>query len=95
MSWTEDERQFALALWTGLVAFAAVLYLIGSVWKAILIGIFVSGSGILGLGQRWLLRGSFAIAVVAIAVALGAPPPDQWMQSLQNARQGLSAWISG
>src|SRR5205814_10610925 len=33
--------------------------------------VFILGSCVLGLGQRWLLRGSFAIAIVAIAIALG------------------------
>ncbi len=43
--------------------------------------------------RRWLLRGSFATAIVAIAVALGAPSPDRWVQLFQDARQVLFAWI--
>jgi hypothetical protein len=50
-------------------------------------------SCLLGLGQRWLFRGSFAIAIVAIAVALGAPSPDQWAQLFEDARQTLSAQL--
>jgi len=73
------------------VLFAAMLYLTGSFWKAILVGISVLVSCILGLG----LRGSFAIAIVAIAVVLGAPSPDQWARSLQDARQAFLAWIPG
>jgi hypothetical protein len=46
-----------------------------------------------GFGRRWLLRGSFATAIVAIAVALGAPSPDRWVQLFQDARQVLFAWI--
>jgi len=53
--------------------------------------VFILGSCVLGLGQRWLLRGSFAIAIVAIAIALGAPTPDQWAQLLQDARRTLFA----
>jgi hypothetical protein len=90
---TEGKRLVALSLWVGIVAFSAILYLTGSYWKAILIGTFVSGSCALGFGRSWLLRGSFAIAIVAIAVALGAPSPDQWAQLLQDARQALLAWI--
>jgi hypothetical protein len=90
---TEDERMMALSLWVGVVLFSAILYLTGSYWKAILIGTFVLGSLALGFGRRWLLLGSFAIAIVAIAVALGAPSPDQWVQLFQDARQVLFAGI--
>jgi len=92
---TEDERLVALSLWVALVLFSAILYLTGSFWKATLIGTFVLISCVLGFGRRWLLRGSFAIAIVAIAVALGAPSPDQWVQLFQNARQALFTWIPG
>ena len=78
MDLTEDERLLALSLWVGVVLFSAILYLTGSYSKAILIGIFVLISCLLGFGRRWLLRGSFAVAIVAIAVARGAPSPDQW-----------------
>jgi hypothetical protein len=92
---TEDGRLMALSLWVGVVVFSAILYLTGSYWRAILIGTFVLGSCALGFGRIWLLRGSFAIAIVAVAVALGAPSPDQWAQSLQEARQAFLAWIPG
>jgi O-antigen ligase len=95
MDLTEDERLLALSLWVGVVLFSAILYLTGSYSKAILIGIFVLISCLLGFGRRWLLRGSFAVAIVAIAVALGAPSPDQWSQLLQDARRALFAWIPG
>jgi hypothetical protein len=95
MDLTEDERLLALSLWVGVVLFTAILYLTGSYWKAILIGLFVLISCLLGFGRRWLLRGSFAVAIVAIAVALGAPSPDQWSQLLQDARRALFAWIPG
>jgi hypothetical protein len=92
---TEEERQAALSFWAGLVSFFALFYLTGSFLKAVVVGIFVLVSCLLGLGQRWLLRGSFAIAIVAIAVALGAPSPNQWAQLLQYARQTLFAGMSG
>jgi hypothetical protein len=90
---SEDERLVALSLWVGVVLFSAILYLTGSYWKAILIGTFVLVSCALGFGRRWVLRGSFAIAIVAIAVALGAPGPDQWADLMQDARRALFAWI--
>jgi len=95
MDLTEDERLLALSLWVGVVLFTAILYLTGSYWKAILIGLFVLISCLLVFGRRWLLRGSFVVAIVAIAVALGAPSPDQWSQLLQDARRALFAWIPG
>ena len=73
------------------VLFAAMLYLTGSFGKAILVGISVLVSCILGFG----LRGSFAIAIVAIAVVLGAPSPDQWVHVWQDARQAFSIWLPG
>jgi O-antigen ligase len=91
MDLTEDERLLALSLWVSVVIFSAILYLTGSYSKAILIGLFVLISCLLGFGRRWLLRGSLAVAIVAIAVALGAPSPDQWSQLLQDARRALFA----
>jgi hypothetical protein len=90
----EDIRLVALSLWASVVSFSAILYLSGSFWKAILVGIFVLISCVLGFGGRWLLRGSLAVAIVAIAVALGAPSPDQWGQLLQDARQVSLSWFS-
>ena len=73
------------------VLFAAILYLTGSFWKAILVSIFVLVACVLGFGPR----GSFAIAIVAIAVVLGAPSPDQWVQLWQDARRAFSIWLPG
>ena len=77
-------RLLALSLWVGAVVFSAILYLAGSYWKAILIGTFASVSCVLGFGRSWVLRLSFAIAIVAVAVALGVPRPDQWSQYLEG-----------
>jgi hypothetical protein len=60
-------------------------------WKAVFIGAFVGGSAVLGYGRRWLLNGSFAVAVLAIAVALGLPPRDQWLELLYGAREAVLA----
>src|SRR5947207_12364784 len=66
---TEEERRDILSLWAGFVSAVAIYFLIGSFWKAVLIGAFVGGSAVLGYGTRWLLNCSFAVAVLAIAVA--------------------------
>ena len=86
---TQDERADILSLWAGLVSVVALYFLTGSFWKAALIGAFVSGSAALGFGRRWVLKGSFAIAVLAIAVALGLPPPDQWLQLINEVREAV------
>src|SRR6266571_3468248 len=88
---TQEERAEILSLWAGLVSVIAIYFLIGSIWKAALIGAFVGGSAVLGYGTRWVLKGSFAIAVLAIAVALGLPPPDQWLQLVNEMRETVFA----
>jgi hypothetical protein len=88
---TEEDRALVLSVWAALVSVVAIYFLIGSFWKAALIGAFVGISSLLGYGTRWVLKGSFAIAVLAIAVALGLPMPDQWLQALNEvARDNLS-----
>jgi hypothetical protein len=88
---TEEQRKDILSLWAGFVAAVAIYFLIGSFWKAVLIGVFVGGSVLLRYGTRSLLNGSFAFAVLAIAVALGLPPPDQWLQLLYGAQEAVLA----
>src|SRR6266436_3825653 len=88
---TEEDRALVLSVWAALVSVFAIYFLTGSFWKAALIGAFVGGSSLLGYGTRWVLKGSFAIAVVAIAVALGLPPPDQWLQLVHDVREAVCA----
>ena len=92
---TEEERREILSWWAAFVSAVAIYFLVGSFWKALLIGAFVGGSAVLGYGTRWLLNGSFALAVLTIAVALGLPPPDQWLQLLYGAREALALGPSG
>jgi len=87
----EQDRALLLSAWACLVSVFAIYFLTGSFWKAALIGAFVGGSSLLGYGTRWVLKGSFAIAVVAIAVALGLPPPDQWLQLVNEMRETVFA----
>ncbi len=88
---TEERRAQILPLWAGLVSVLTIYFLTEKFWTAALIGVFVGISAVLGYGTRWVLNGSFAIAVVAIAVALGFPPPDQWLQLARDAREGILA----
>jgi|SRR5262249_9937316 len=88
---TEEERRAYLSLWAGLVSAVAIYFLVGGFWKAVFIGAFVGGSALLQYGTRWLLNGSFVLAVLAMAVALGLPPPDEWLQLLYGARESVLA----
>jgi hypothetical protein len=92
---TEQDRVLVLSVWAALVSVAAIYFLTGSFWKAALIGAFVGGSSLLGYGTRWVLKGSFAIAVLAIAVALGLPPPDQWPQLIHQVQEAVLAFRAG
>src|SRR5260370_41956660 len=83
---TAEKQAEILPVWAGLVSVVAIYFLTGSFWKAAFIGAFVGVSSSLGYGTRWVLMGSFAIAVLAIAVALGLPPPDQWPQVMDGVR---------
>ena len=88
---TQEDRALVLSVWAALVSVIAIYFLTGNFWKAALIGVFVGGSSLLGYGTRWVLKGSFAIAVLAIAVALGLPPPDQWLQLINEVREAVFA----
>ena len=77
------------------VLFAAMLCLTGSFWQAILVGVFALVACLLGFGRRWLLGGLFAIAIVAMAVVLGVPSRDQWLEWWQDARRAFSVWLPG
>jgi hypothetical protein len=86
---TEGRRAQVLSLWAALVSVVAIYFLTGNYWKAALIGVFVGVSSVLGYGTQWVLKGSFAIAVFAIAVALGLPPSDQWLQLAHETQETI------
>src|ERR1700738_2171376 len=93
-----EERLALIQVWNRLVVFVALLYLRGGFFKAALIAGFVLISGLLGFGRRWLHRIGFATAVLALAVVLGFPHPDQWADlaratphMLQEARTFLAS----
>jgi hypothetical protein len=86
---TDKQRSTILPLWIAIVSFGAIWFLNENFWNAAIIAIFVGVSGWLDFGQRWLLRGTFGLAILAIAVSLIAPHIDQWMQWAQEARQTL------
>ena len=75
---TAGERLILTSVWNGLIVFIALLVLGVGLVATILITVFVLISCLLDFGQRWLLRGGLIIALIAIAVTLGFPPPVQW-----------------
>ncbi len=87
----EEDRALVLSVWAALVSVIAIYFLTENFWQAALIGAFVGVSSLLGYGPKWVLKGSFAIAVLAIAVALGLPPPDQWLQLVNEVREAVFA----
>lgn len=87
---TED-RYALLCIWSSLVTFVSVFYLTERFWPSLLIGLFVFVSCSLGFGARWLMRGSFAAGVLAIAVLLGFPKPETWSAHLKSAQEQIGA----
>jgi hypothetical protein len=79
------ERFFYLNVWNGIVVFGSLTYLSAGLGKAAIIAVFVLVSGLLRFGQRWLIRGGFAIGLVAIAVAFGFPHPAVWPKIVKEA----------
>jgi ABC-type proline/glycine betaine transport system permease subunit len=92
---TEEDRALVLSVWAALVSAVAICFLIGSFWKATLIGAFVGGTSLLGYKTKWVLNGAFAVAVLAIAVALGLPPPDEWLRLIHQVQQAVVAYRTG
>ena|SRR5882757_7084867 len=72
------EDRLIAYLWNGVVVFAALVSLGAGFVKAGVIAVFVFVSCLVGIGQRRLLQAGLAIAIVAIAVSLGFPGPEEW-----------------
>ena len=85
---TEQERSPWMSVWSAAIVFVSVYYLVGSFKKSLLI---LFGSCLVGVGRRWILRGGFALAVFAIAVALGMPHPERWIELVHSAPDVIEA----
>ena len=81
------ERNVLLYLWCAGAVVVALPVLSVSVTKSVLIGGFVLGSCILNFGRQWLLRGGLVVALVAIAVSLGLPLPNEWPGLVRSGLQ--------
>lgn len=72
------EDRLVAYLWNAIVVFAALASLGAGFVKAGAIAAFVFISCMVGIGQRRLLQAGLAIAILAIAVSLGFPGPEEW-----------------
>lgn len=85
--------------WNAVCVAGALYYLSGSIVKAGLIAVFVYFSSLLGYGLRWLMPGGFAVTILACAVVLGFPHPEQWPELFRSAVESLnsvrSSFVSG
>jgi hypothetical protein len=72
------EDRLVAYLWNAIVVFAALASLGAGFVKAGVIATFVLISCMVGIGQRRLLQAGLAVAIIAIAVSLGFPGPNEW-----------------
>jgi hypothetical protein len=96
------EQALWMSVWDSVIVFVSVYYLSGSFTKSLVVSTFVLGSCLVGFGRRWVMRGGFAIAVFAIAVAMGMPHPERWVElvhaapdAIEGARSLLSSFARG
>ncbi len=89
----DQVRVQLMSLWAAVIVFISVCYLTGGFIKSVLVAAFVLGSCLLGLGRRWLFQGAFAIAILAIAVALGIPHPERWPDLFPGAFENARALV--
>ena len=87
------ERAALNYIWNAICVFLALWYLAGGIWKAALVAGFVLLSTAFGYGARWLVRGGFALSILAIAVLFGFPSPDQWADIARTGAEQISAHI--
>lgn len=93
---TPQERFAVTCAWNAACVALSLYYLSGSVVKAGLIAVFVYFSSLLGYGLRWVIRGGFVVTILACAVVLGFPHPEQWpglfkavLESFNHVRASL------
>lgn len=91
-----QERFAVTCAWNAACVAASLYFLSGSIVKSGIIAVFVYFSSLLGYGLRWLIPGGFAVTILACAVVLGFPHPEQWpglfksaLESFNNVRSSL------
>ena len=85
-----DNRLSMMNAWNAFCVTVAIWYLSGSLLRAVAVGVFLLVSGLLNYGSRWLSRAGFVITIVALAVLLGAPGPDQWRDLVHGVPQAIA-----
>jgi hypothetical protein len=83
-------NQVPVATWMGAVACISLLSIYGWFWAALCAGVFVFGSMVLGQGSRWASRGTFMVAIFALAVTFGFPHPMEWPALVKSIRPMIS-----
>jgi len=92
---TPSERFAVICGWNAICVGGSIYYLTGSIIKAGFFAVFVYVSTLLNYGLRWLLPGGFAVTVLALAVALGFPHPEQWHGLIKSAPGAFNnVWLS-
>jgi hypothetical protein len=86
-----QERFAVTCAWNAACVAVSLYYLSGSIVKAGLIAVFVYFSSLLGYGLRWLMPGGFAVTILACAVVLGFPHPEQWPGLLKSAVEAFNS----
>ena len=82
-----EEQANVLCFWNALVIATGLYYFGYGLGFSLLIAVVVLISSLIGYGRRHLVRGGFALMVIAIAVSAHAlPPPDQWVAVLKSAQ---------
>lgn len=87
---TGDQRLELMCAWNSMAVFGSVMFLDGGLAKAALVTLLVFISCLIGWGRRWLLRGGFALTMVAVAVAFGFPHPAQWPSLVKNLPSAIA-----
>jgi len=84
---TPSDRASLTYMWSAFAATISLMYLSVPFGKSLLIGFFILTSCFLGVGKRWLVGGSFALSVLALALMCGFPPPAEWPELIRSGLQ--------
>lgn len=76
---TRDSHSVETLLWAAFVLSCSLLFLGVGFIKTSVVVLFVLVSCAISFGRRRLLQASFLVSLVAIAIFLGFPAPNEWL----------------